>query len=78
MNDAADFAFRQSWALCPYSPEAVYRYVNLLLSEGRIADAVIVAEMAAKTPAMQGKDGEPVRGLVQQLQQMSEQMRGVK
>ena len=28
MNREADFAFRQSWALCPYSPEAVYRYVN--------------------------------------------------
>jgi hypothetical protein len=26
-----DFAFKQSFAFCPYSPEAVYRYVNFLL-----------------------------------------------
>jgi hypothetical protein len=25
-----DFAFKQSFAFCPYSPEAVYRYVNFL------------------------------------------------
>ena len=33
MNDEADFAFRQAWALCPYSPETVFRYVDLLMSE---------------------------------------------
>ncbi len=26
-----EFAFKQAFAFCPYSPEAVYRYVNLLL-----------------------------------------------
>ena len=26
----ADYAFKQAVALCPYSPEAVYRYSNLL------------------------------------------------
>src|SRR5208282_4993067 len=40
MNDAADFAFRQAWALCPYSPEAVFRYVNFLLEQKRISDAL--------------------------------------
>ena len=48
MNNEADFAFRQSFALCPYSPDAVFRYVNLLLSEDRTADAVLIAETAAK------------------------------
>jgi hypothetical protein len=72
MNDAADFAFRQSWALCPYSPEAVFRYVNLLLSEGRTPDAILVAETAAKMPTMQGQDGEQVRGLIQQLKQFQQ------
>lgn len=66
MNDAADFAFRQAFALCPYSPEAVYRYVNLLLSEGRTADAILVAETAAKMPQI---DGEQIRNLVTQLKQ---------
>ncbi|HTX20452.1 MAG TPA: DUF2723 domain-containing protein, partial [Candidatus Aquilonibacter sp.] len=35
-----DFAFKQSFAFCPYSPEAVYRYVNFLLPLGRIDDAL--------------------------------------
>jgi beta-lactamase regulating signal transducer with metallopeptidase domain len=28
----AEFAFRQAFALCPYSPEAIFRYVSFLLS----------------------------------------------
>jgi hypothetical protein len=67
MNTAADFAFRQAWALCPYSPEAVFRYVNLLLSQNRVPDALLVAETAARMPAMQGSDGSQVRALVEQL-----------
>ena len=39
MAREADFAFRQAWALCPYSPEATYRYVNFLKSQNRAADA---------------------------------------
>ena len=54
MNDEADFAFRQAWALCPYSPETVLRYVNLLTSQNRRADALLVAETAAKMPEMKG------------------------
>jgi hypothetical protein len=54
MNDAADFAFRQAWALCPYSTETVLRYVNLLTSQNRRADALLVAETAAKMPEMKG------------------------
>jgi hypothetical protein len=64
----ADFAFRQAWALCPYSPEAVFRYVNFLLEQNRNADALLVAETAAQMPSMQGKDGEQLRNLVEQLQ----------
>jgi hypothetical protein len=65
MNDAADFAFRQSWALCPYSPETVFRYVNLLISQNRRADALLVAETAAKMPEMKG-NGQ-LRTLVTEL-----------
>ena len=67
MNDAADFAFRQVIALCPYSPEAVFQYVNLLVSEQRFSDALLVAETAAKMPAMKGRDGNQIRDLVTQL-----------
>ena len=67
MNAAADFAFRQAWALCPYSPEVVYRYVNLLLSEGRTADAVLVAQTAAAMPEMKGESGQQIRSLMEQF-----------
>jgi hypothetical protein len=67
MNDEADFAFRQAWALCPYSPEAVYRYVNLLLSQNRASDALLIAETAAKFPSTTGIDVAQIQNLVEQL-----------
>jgi hypothetical protein len=76
MNDAADFAFRQAWALCPYSPEAVIRYVNLLFSEQRFSDALVVAQTAAKMPEMKGSDGQQIRDLVGQIKNIQRQVRG--
>jgi hypothetical protein len=67
MNDEADFAFRQAFALCPYSPEVVFRYTKLLMEGNRRADALLVAETAAKMPSMKGRDGDQVRALVKQL-----------
>jgi hypothetical protein len=67
MTREADFALRQAWALCPYSPEVVYRLVDLLMARDQAADALLVAETAAQMPAMQGKEGEPLRALVKQL-----------
>jgi hypothetical protein len=56
MNDAADFAFRQAWALCPYSLETVFRYGSFLINQNHRADALLVAETAAKMPEMKGND----------------------
>jgi hypothetical protein len=69
MNNEADFAFRQAWALCPYSPEAVFRYVNLLLSENRVSDALLVAETAAKFQSVPGMDVRQIQSLVDNLKQ---------
>lgn len=44
----ADFAFKQSFALCPYSPEAVFRYCTLLVQNHRTGDALLVARTASK------------------------------
>ncbi|HMP83866.1 MAG TPA: DUF2723 domain-containing protein, partial [Verrucomicrobiota bacterium] len=44
----ADFALRQAFAFCPYSPEAVFRYVNLLLQFNRLDDALLVAQTCQK------------------------------
>ena len=48
MIKEADFAFRQAFALCPYNPEAVFHYVNLLLSLQRVDDALLVASTCLK------------------------------
>ena len=48
MTREADFAFREAFALCPYSPEAVNRYVNLLVSGDRRDDALLIATTASK------------------------------
>lgn len=48
MVKEADFALRQAFAYCPYSPEAVYRYVQLLLSMQRFDDALIVVNTCLK------------------------------
>jgi hypothetical protein len=44
---AADYAFKQAFAICPSSPETVFRYVNFLLKQGRKPDALLVAQTAA-------------------------------
>lgn len=67
MAGAADFAFRQALALCPYSADTVYRYVNFLLERQRLTDAIAVATTAAKMGTESG-EGELLNNLVQQLE----------
>jgi hypothetical protein len=44
----ADFALRQAVALCPFSPGAVDRYTGFLVRQHRKADALLVAQTAAR------------------------------
>ncbi len=67
MAREADFALRQAVAMCPYSPEAVFKYATLLSKQQRISDAILVAETAARMPQMEGKRGEGVRSLLAEL-----------
>jgi hypothetical protein len=69
MAREADFAFRQAWALCPDSTEAVFRYVTLLMEQKRVGDAFLVAETAAQMPSMQGQEGQQIRDLFVQLKE---------
>jgi tetratricopeptide (TPR) repeat protein len=48
MLKEADFAYRQAFAFCPYSPEAVFRYSQLLVRTGRFDDALLVAVTGKK------------------------------
>jgi thioredoxin-like negative regulator of GroEL len=75
-----DFAFKQAFAFCPYSPEAVFRYINFLLPMAQseqiaghadraasyLDDAVLVAQTCQKLDPF----NEQIKGLVNQLQEM--------
>ena len=45
----AEEAFRYANELCPYSPEAVFQYVNLLVDQNRIDEAARVVSTASKS-----------------------------
>ncbi len=63
-----DLAFRQAFALCPYSPEAIFRYVSFLLQFNRVEDARLIAQT--------GLDADPKNKTVQELLRNVEQMKG--
>ncbi len=58
-----DFAFKQAFAFCPYSPEAVYRYIQFLVPLGRFDDALLVAETCKKLDPF----NDQIIGLVENL-----------
>jgi len=63
MGREADFAFRQSFALCPYSPEAIFRYTDLLKEQGRIEDALLIAQTGETLDPRNKKIAELARQL---------------
>jgi hypothetical protein len=67
MARAADFAYRQAWALCPTSPEVVFRYINFLIKQKRNSDALLVASTCLKLDPTNAQ----IKNLVSQLQQIS-------
>lgn len=48
MLKEAEFAFKQAYAFCPYSPEAVFRFVNVLIGIGRTDEAQLIAATSKK------------------------------
>ena len=48
MTNAADSAFLESYALCPYSVDVVSRYVNWLTGRKRLEDALAIVQTAVK------------------------------
>jgi tetratricopeptide (TPR) repeat protein len=64
MYREADFALRQALAYCPYSPEAVFRYTNLLINQARYEDALLIAETALRFD----RDNETLQEWVARIQ----------
>jgi tetratricopeptide (TPR) repeat protein len=44
----AEQLFRLASEVCPYSPEAVFRYINLLVSQGRVNETMPIVENAMR------------------------------
>ncbi|MFO1475885.1 MAG: DUF2723 domain-containing protein [Verrucomicrobiota bacterium] len=65
----ADFAFKQAFAFCPYSPEAVWRYVWLLIGSGRLEDALLVADTCRRLDPENGA----IVNMIDQLNRMKSQ-----
>lgn len=63
MARAAETAFLQAYVVCPTGPEVVYRYVNLLTEQGRLAEALQVAELAEESGAGAASLGSLIREL---------------
>jgi len=59
----ADFAFKQAFAFCPYSPEAVFRYMQVLLGSNRLEDAILVVRTALKRDPNNGQLADTLKKL---------------
>ncbi|MCS1408834.1 MAG: hypothetical protein M2R45_02011 [Verrucomicrobia subdivision 3 bacterium] len=66
--EEAELAFRQAFALCPYSPEAILRYSNLLATVNRLNDAI----MLTRTCYEFDRENEGIRQILQQLNLMKQ------
>ncbi len=66
MVKEADFAYKQAFAFCPYSPEATFRYVQLLAQLGRVEDAWELASTAYEFD----RENNSLRDLLHNLDQM--------
>ncbi|MBI1841667.1 MAG: DUF2723 domain-containing protein, partial [Verrucomicrobia bacterium] len=62
----AEFSLKQSFAFCPYSPEAVFRYINILVSLSRFDDAILLSQTALKFDPANGQ----LKGLIDELERI--------
>jgi hypothetical protein len=62
----AEQGFQLATELCPWSPEAVFRYVNLLLGQNRVEEAVQAAENGAQADP----NSEQFKDLAERLRKM--------
>jgi len=51
LRKSAELALKQAYALCPYSPEALFRYANLLVTLDRRADAFLIVKTSLRFDA---------------------------
>ena len=70
LRKECDFAFKQAFAFCPYSPEAVIRYANFLFQFNRFDDALIVAKTCQKLDPYNAQ----ISGLINQIEDIKKRI----
>jgi hypothetical protein len=63
----AETLFRMAYEVCPYSPEAVYRYCNLLIAQNRVNETLPVVQGALRAEP----NNEQFRNLEAELNRLS-------
>jgi hypothetical protein len=58
MTREAEFALKQSFAYCPYSPEPVYHLMELYYTQGRLKDIRLILKTAQKLDPHSGQFNE--------------------
>jgi hypothetical protein len=77
LTQASDFAFKQAFAVCPHSPETVFRYVNFLLQFSRVEDAILVAK-TGRICISHDPLNPIIPQMVPQIDQLIENLEGLK
>lgn len=73
MSGEADYAFRQAYALCPTSPEVLFRYVNFLMTQRRFDDPISVVRTTLNLTPADDHFHDQYENLMTQLKQYREQ-----
>jgi tetratricopeptide (TPR) repeat protein len=65
-----EFAYKQAYAFCPYSPEAIFRYINMLVTFQRFDDALLLATTSFKLDPFNTQ----IEGLIAELKRIKASM----
>jgi hypothetical protein len=71
-NLAANYAFQQAYALCPTSPEVLFRYVDFLTAQRRFDDAILLVHTTLKLTPADDHFYDQYENLMMQLKQYQE------
>ena len=65
----ANYAFQQAYCLCPTNPEALFRYVNFLMAQRRIDDAILIVRTTLRLTPADDHFYDQYQSLMMQLKQ---------
>ena len=69
LSAEANYAFQQAYCLCPTNPEALFRYVNFLMAQRRIDDAILIVRTTLRLTPADDHFYDQYQSLMMQLKQ---------